>query len=99
VGFSNFLLNMTLLGGLIVMALAVAGATFMTVAFLLRVPYPVGIPSLTIIVMFLGGIQLVSVGVLGQYLGRVYDEVRDRPTSIVDRSFNMGPGRAKRGGR
>ena len=94
VGFSNFLLNMTLLAGLVVSAFALVGALFMVVTFLMHVPYPVGIPSLTILVMFLGGLQLVSVGILGQYLGRVYDEVRDRPTSIVDRSYNL-PGSAR----
>jgi polyisoprenyl-phosphate glycosyltransferase len=42
-----------------------------------------GFPSLIISVMFLSGVQLISLGVLGEYLGRVYDEVKARPLYIV----------------
>src|SRR6202034_2343042 len=36
-------------------------------------------------VFFVGGLLLLCMGVLGEYLGRVYDEVRDRPLSIINR--------------
>ena len=39
-----------------------------------------------VIVSFLGGIQLISVGILGEYIGRIYEEVRSRPKFIVDRA-------------
>ncbi len=51
--------------------------------------YPIGIPTITILVLFLGGVQLIGIGVLGEYLGRVYEEVRRRPRYIVDRVCNM----------
>jgi dolichol-phosphate mannosyltransferase len=93
VGFSNFLLNATLLAGLVMAGLAVLGALFMVVSrFFLNIQYPMGIPTLTILVLLMGGAQMVSVGILGQYVGRIYDEVRDRPTSIVERTVNL-PGR------
>jgi dolichol-phosphate mannosyltransferase len=44
-----------------------------------------GNPTLVILVSFLGGIQLISVGILGEYIGRIYEEVRGRPKFIVDR--------------
>jgi polyisoprenyl-phosphate glycosyltransferase len=42
-----------------------------------------GNPTLVILVTFLGGVQLVSVGILGEYIGRIYEEVRGRPKFIV----------------
>lgn len=45
-----------------------------------------GNPTLVILISFLGGIQLISVGILGEYIGRIYEEVRGRPKFIVDRS-------------
>ncbi len=45
-----------------------------------------GNPTLVILVSFLGGIQLISVGILGEYIGRIYEEVRARPKFIVERS-------------
>ena len=51
--------------------------------------YPMGIPTITILILFMGGVQLAAVGVLGEYIGRIYDEVRRRPMYIVDRSVNV----------
>jgi glycosyltransferase involved in cell wall biosynthesis len=45
-----------------------------------------GNPTLVILISFLGGIQLISVGILGEYIGRIYEEVRARPKFIVERS-------------
>ena len=51
--------------------------------------FPLGIPTITVLVLFIGGVQLAAVGVLGEYVGRIYDEVRRRPQYIVDRAFNL----------
>jgi glycosyltransferase involved in cell wall biosynthesis len=45
-----------------------------------------GFTTLVTLVLFLGGVQLIGIGVLGEYLGRVYDEVKRRPNYIVKRS-------------
>ena len=50
-----------------------------------------GNPTLVILISFLGGIQLISVGILGEYIGRIYEEVRGRPRYIVDRSAGFEP--------
>ena len=47
-----------------------------------------GWTSLLLIVSFLGGLQLLTIGVLGEYIGRIYDEVKNRPTYIVSKLTN-----------
>ena len=64
-----------------VVALAYAGA-FLVKTLIWGVDVP-GFPSLFISVLLLGGIQLISLGVIGEYLGRVYEEVKGRPLYIV----------------
>lgn len=49
-------------------------------------PFASGNPTIVILILFLGGIQLISVGILGEYIGRIYEEVRSRPKYIVERA-------------
>jgi glycosyltransferase involved in cell wall biosynthesis len=44
---------------------------------------PTGFTTLAALVLFLGGVQLIAIGVLGEYLGRIYDEVKQRPVYLI----------------
>jgi len=46
-----------------------------------------GFPTLAVLILFLGGIQLLSLGVIGEYIGRIYNETKHRPDYLV-REFN-----------
>ena len=90
IGFSNFLLDLMLLVGLVITIFC----SILTVAiiisrFVLNISYPIGVPTIIVLILFMGGVQLMSVGILGQYIGRVYDEVKERPQFIVDRTANV----------
>ena len=56
---------------------------------------PAGFTGLIVTIAFLGGAQLLFLGVIGEYLGRVYEEVKRRPHYIVARSLNL-PGTTHR---
>jgi glycosyltransferase involved in cell wall biosynthesis len=83
--FSTAPLRLWTYVGVIVATLAFFYALYIVFRVLwLGVDLP-GYASLLVIVLFLGGIQLIGIGVLGEYLGRVYTEVKQRPTYIVRR--------------
>ncbi len=70
--------------GLIVALLAVIYAVQVVVRTLvLGNPVP-GYPSLMTVVLFLGGVQLVTLGVIGEYLGRIFNETKQRPLYLIE---------------
>ena len=44
-----------------------------------------GYTSVIVSVLFLGGVQLMSIGILGEYIGRIYDEVKRRPLYLIQK--------------
>jgi polyisoprenyl-phosphate glycosyltransferase len=81
--FSTLPLRVWSVLGLTISMIAIVYAVFMfvrTIIFGNDVP---GYPSILVYVMLLAGVQLISLGVLGEYLGRVYEEVKNRPLYLV----------------
>jgi len=88
-GFSSYALTLSTQFGF-----TIAGGSFVVAIIYLIMKlcghqFPVGNPTLVIMILFLGGIQLISVGILGEYVGRIYEEVRSRPKYIVDRAEGL----------
>jgi len=50
-----------------------------------------GFPTIVISVLFLGGVQLICLGILGEYVGRIYDEVKGRPLWVLRDSAGIMP--------
>jgi glycosyltransferase involved in cell wall biosynthesis len=82
--FSNYLLSLSTLFGFLVAGLSFLGALGYLIAKLAGVEFPLGNPTIVLLVLFLGGVQLISIGILGEYIGRIYDEVKQRPRYILD---------------
>jgi hypothetical protein len=49
-----------------------------------------GFTTLVTLVLFLGGVQLIAIGLLGEYLLRIYDEVKQRPLYIIKNKYGLG---------
>jgi len=72
----------TYLGGLI-SVLAIAAAAYFAVRTLLFGVDVAGYPSLIVSITFLGGVQLMSLGIIGEYIGRIFAEVKRRPLYVI----------------
>jgi dolichol-phosphate mannosyltransferase len=55
--------------------------------------YERGVPTTIVIILLLGGIQLICVGIIGEYIGRIYDEVKRRPLYVVRNRTGTSAGR------
>jgi polyisoprenyl-phosphate glycosyltransferase len=84
--FSYLPLRLLVYAGIVIAAVGFVLAIFFAVRRILGIEVAeTGFTTLVILVLLLGGGQLVGIGVLGEYLGRIYDEVKQRPMYVVKR--------------
>ena len=56
---------------------------------LMGVDFTPGLPTTVLVITFFSGIQLLGMGLLGEYISRIYDEVKNRPQYIIDKKINF----------
>jgi dolichol-phosphate mannosyltransferase len=90
--FSTKPLQMSVGLGMFCAFLALAGILYTLALRLFTSIWVEGWTALMIAVLFIGGVQLICVGILGEYIGRIYSEVKNRPLYIVEEylGFNQG---------
>ena len=81
--FSVIPLRAAAAAGVLAMLLSALFALYSLVAKLFLGQSPQGFTALILVITFLSGVQLLFLGVIGEYLGRVYEEVKQRPTYVV----------------
>jgi polyisoprenyl-phosphate glycosyltransferase len=82
-GFSYFPLQMATFMGFIAAAISILAIPLVIILRLVSSQELLGQATTLIAVLFIGGVQLISLGILGEYIGRIYDEVKGRPLYIV----------------
>jgi len=75
--------------GLLVTVLALVAIVVYFVLALIYPDSPKGIPTVIILILFLGGIQLLALSVIGDYLGRIFEEVKQRPKYVIKEILNQ----------
>ena len=87
VSFSKLPLRAVTVLGFITAGISILAGIYVAVSSIVSNDLAPGWASLMVVVLFLAGIQLVTLGIVGEYVGKVYDEVRRRPTFVVADRF------------
>jgi polyisoprenyl-phosphate glycosyltransferase len=82
--FSKIPLRIATFGGLCMSVAAALYGLYLLYVYFRVGSLPAGYPSLMLMVLILGGLQLCVLGVIGEYLGRIFDEVKNRPLYVID---------------
>ncbi len=88
--FSYFPLQLATILGFIIAGISVLGILAVVLVRLLEPHQPLeGQATTLVVVLFLGSVQLISLGIIGEYLGRIYDEVKGRPLYLIQQSWGL----------
>jgi glycosyltransferase involved in cell wall biosynthesis len=89
ISFGSKPLQLMSLVGVIVAGFSFLLGAWYVVTKLFGWEYNPGLPTTVLVVTFFAGVQLLSLGLMGEYIGRIYDEVKRRPKYIIDRQVNL----------
>jgi len=94
--FSNVPLQISSAAGFIVSAIAFIGMFLTILQTLMTFIFPdnplavwPGFSTIVLSILFLGGVQLISIGILGEYIARIYNEVKNRPLFLVQETIGF----------
>lgn len=89
VSFSRRPLQMMSLAGFLLAGVSFLLGAWYVVQKLIGFDLTPGLPTTILVVSFFAGVQLLALGLIGEYVGRIYDEVKRRPMYIIDRKINF----------
>jgi polyisoprenyl-phosphate glycosyltransferase len=90
VGFSSRPLQLMSMAGFVVAAFSFLLGSWYVAQKLMGINLTPGLSTTVLVVSFFSGVQLLALGVVGEYIGRIYDETKRRPMYIIDRKVNFG---------
>ncbi|MGB7157543.1 MAG: glycosyltransferase family 2 protein [Tepidisphaeraceae bacterium] len=76
--------------GLFVSTISFGLALFYIITFFARHKEITGFTTTIVCVLFLGGVQMIAVGIVGEYIGRIYEEIKQRPLYVVQERVGIG---------
>lgn len=85
-GFTSFTtlpLRFITIAGFLISFVALAVIALVVIQALLGVQRAAGIPTILVAVLFLGGIQMIALGIIGEYIGRIFIETKNRPLYLI----------------
>jgi polyisoprenyl-phosphate glycosyltransferase len=89
--FSTAPLRVATYAGVVVASVAFVSGLWIVFKTLLWGDAVPGYPSLMVTVLFFGGVQLTALGIIGEYLGRLYDESKQRPLYLIEQQVGQPP--------
>ncbi len=89
VSFSNRPLQLSTLAGTVIALSAIGYSIYFIIKTLIYGPDVPGFPSTIVAIMFMGGVQLLSMGLLGEYVGRTFTEAKRRPLYLTQEHYGL----------
>ncbi|MGZ5037099.1 MAG: glycosyltransferase family 2 protein [Usitatibacter sp.] len=90
IGFSSRPLQLMSVAGFVLAALSFVVGAWYVLQKIIGVNLTPGLSTTVLMITFFSGVQLLGLGLMGEYVSRIYDEVKRRPMYIVDRRINFG---------